>query len=942
MRQDHIVIKGAHQHNLKVPLLRIPKKRLVVFTGVSGSGKSSLAFDTLYAEGQRRYVESLSSYARQFLGQMEKPGYDHIQGLSPTIAIEQKAASNNPRSTVGTITEIHDYLRVLFARVGVQHCPKCGGVVEALSSEEIVRRLGALRGQMLLLAPLVENRKGSFDALLRQLCQRGYARVRHNGDVRRLDAQWTLDRRRKHTLELVVDRFDPSCTERSRLTDSVETALEEGNGWLIAQPVHASRGPVRFSRKLACARDGTGLPELSPQQFSFNSPLGMCAACNGLGKINEIDPRLLITDAALSIRAGALAPVAAIMDRGSGVNFAMFQALEKEFGVDLDCPWKDLPQRLQRLVLYGAGDRLIQVRWKGSKGRRASWAMQYEGLARAMMRRYRETKSEEMRQYYQRFLSEQPCPECDGSRLRVESRAVRVGEHTIVDVLAMSVDQAKTHFEAIEFEGHQRIIAAEVLKEIAARLEFLHSVGLGYLTLDRAGPSLSGGEAQRIRLASQLGSELSGVIYVLDEPSIGLHPSDNRRLIDTLYRLRDADNSVIVVEHDAETIRSADHVVDFGPGAGLAGGEVVFSGTPAQLERRSSLTGKYLSGRVRIEIPTRRRRGQGVLRVEGAAEHNLEHIDVDFPLGTLTAVTGVSGAGKSSLVSGILYPALSRHLHGAQRAVGRHDRIDGIEQIDKTIHIDQSPIGRTPRSNPATYTKCFDLIRELFAMTPTARASGYKPGRFSFNVVGGRCEACSGDGVRRVEMHFLPDVYVPCDACRGRRYNDATLQVRYRDLHIAQVLDLSVREALDVFAAHARLTQILNTLADVGLDYVKLGQPATTLSGGEAQRVKLSRELGRRDTGRTLYVLDEPTTGLHFDDIRKLLGVLDRLVDAGNTVVIIEHNLDVIKCADYLIDLGPKGGDEGGRLVAVGTPEQVARQRSSLTGKALRTVLGSP
>ncbi len=940
MRQDYIVIKGAHQHNLRIPSLRIPKKRLVVFTGVSGSGKSSLAFDTLYAEGQRRYVESLSSYARQFLGQMEKPGYDHIQGLSPTIAIEQKAASNNPRSTVGTITEIHDYLRVLFARVGVQHCPKCGGVVEALSSDQISKRLGELRGQVLLLAPLVENRKGGFEGLLRQLRERGYARVRHNGEVRRLDANWTLDQRRKHTLELVVDRFDPSTTERSRLTDSVETALAEGKGWLVAQPVSASRQPVRFSQKLACARDGTGLPELSPQQFSFNSPLGMCAACNGLGRINEIDPRLLVTNPALSIRAGALAPVAAIMERGSGVNFAMFQALEQEFGVDLDCPWKDLPQRLQRLVLYGAGDRLIQVRWKGSKGRPASWAMQYEGLARAMMRRYRETKSEEMRQYYQRFLSEQPCPECEGSRLRVESRAVQVGGHTIVEVLAMSVDQASAHFKALTFEGHQRLIAAEVLKEISARLQFLRSVGLGYLTLDRAGPSLSGGEAQRIRLASQLGSELSGVIYVLDEPSIGLHPSDNRRLIDTLYRLRDADNSVIVVEHDAETIQSADYVVDFGPGAGLAGGEVVFSGTPAQLERRNSLTGKYLSGRTRIEVPTRRRRGQGVLRVVGAAENNLKHVDVDFPLGTLTAVTGVSGAGKSSLIAGILYPALSRHLHGAQRAVGRHDRIDGIEQIDKTIHIDQSPIGRTPRSNPATYTKCFDLIRDLFARTPTARASGYKPGRFSFNVAGGRCEACSGDGVRRVEMHFLPDVHVPCDVCRGRRYNDATLQVTYRDLHIARVLDLSVREALDVFSAHAKLTQILRTLADVGLDYIKLGQSATTLSGGEAQRVKLSRELGRRDTGRTLYVLDEPTTGLHFDDIKKLLGVLDRLVEAGNTVVIIEHNLDVIKCADYLIDLGPRGGDEGGQLVAAGTPEQVARQRASLTGKALRAVLG--
>jgi excinuclease ABC subunit A len=939
MAHDHIVIKGARQHNLRIGEVRIPKKELVVFTGVSGSGKSSLAFDTLFAEGQRRYVESLSSYARQFLGQMDKPAYDSIQGLSPTIAIQQKAASSNPRSTVGTITEIHDYLRVLYARLGVQHCPVCGVVVEALSTDQIVQRVRALRGRALLLAPLVDCEQGGFEDLLARLRERGFARIRHNGSPRRLDEDLRFDPRSHHQLELVVDRLDPSTAQLSRLTDSVETALREGGGALLVQPGDEAESPIRLSQYRACPEHGVDLPELSPQAFSFNSPSGMCQACNGLGRQAKMDPDLVVADPSRSIRQGAIEPLASVMGRGSGVTHAMFVALEKDLGIDLDCPWERLPQRQRRLVLFGAGDQLIQVQWKSSKGRPASWAMLYEGVLCTLMRRYRETKSEDMREYYQRYLSEQTCADCGGARLRAESRAVRVAGKSIVDVSTMSVDQAAEHFRSLEFRGSERLIAEEVLQELSARLDFLCSVGLGYLTLDRSGPSLSGGEAQRIRLASQLGSELSGVIYVLDEPTIGLHLSDNHRLIQTLCRLRDADNTVIVVEHDAQTIESADHVIDFGPGAGLEGGRVVFSGTPAELKRSPVLTGQYLAGRARIELPRRRRSGRALLSIVGAAEHNLKSIDVAFPVGTLIAVTGVSGAGKSSLIAGILQPALLRSLHGAKVHVGRHSRITGLQWIDKLINIDQSPIGRTPRSNPATYTKCFDAVRELFALLPDACVRGYGPGRFSFNVSGGRCEACSGDGVRRVEMHFLPDVYVPCDVCHGKRYNDATLQVRFKGHNIAEVLELSVVEALDLFSIHPKLRRILQTLSDVGLGYIKLGQPATTLSGGEAQRVKLSRELARRSTGRTLYTLDEPTTGLHFEDIKKLLTVLDRLVAAGNTVIIIEHNLDVIKCADHVIDLGPGGGDAGGRVVATGTPEEVARHQESRTGAVLAALL---
>ncbi len=934
-----IVIRGARQHNLQVPELRIPKKQLVVFTGVSGSGKSSLAFDTLYAEGQRRYVESLSSYARQFLGQMEKPAFDHIRGLSPTIAIEQKAASANPRSTVGTITEIHDYLRVLYARIGAQHCPQCGDPVDALSLDQIMAQITRLEGTHVVLAPLVENRKGEFRELLTTLQQRGYTRVRLDGEVVRLDSDPQLDKRRKHTIELVVDRVDPAQSDRSRLVDSVETALREGAGNLLLCSSAPSSPTHRFSQSRACTRCSIGLPELSPQSFSFNSPVGMCPECNGLGRQAQMDPSLLIPDPSKSLHEGAIVPLASVMGRRQGITYGMVSAVAKEYRLDLDRPWNKLKKEHQQLLLFGTGNRRFRVSWQGTHGD-MSWPMAYEGLIPTMMRRLRETKSEDMRRYYMQYLVEADCTECEGTRLRAESRAVTVGGARLVDVMAMSVAAARQHFRELKLDGSDFVVATEVLKEVTGRLGFLESVGLDYLTLDRSGSSLSGGEAQRIRLASQLGSELSGVMYVLDEPSIGLHQRDNARLIATLRRLRDADNSVIVVEHDADTIESADHVVDFGPGAGRHGGRVIFSGSPARLKKsKPSLTGRYLSGRTSIPVPDQRRRGQGQLRIIGARANNLANIDVEIPLGTFTAVTGVSGAGKSSLVASILYPALAQALHGAQHRVGDHDRLEGVERIDKVIHIDQTPIGRTPRSNPATYTKAFDLIRSVFAMTPEARAAGYQPGRFSFNVRGGRCDACEGDGVKRVEMHFLPDVYVPCEVCRGRRYNEATLAVRYRNLNIADVLDLTVADASSVFAAHPKLSQILKTLTDVGLRYIHLGQPAPTLSGGEAQRVKLSRELARRDTGQTFYVLDEPTTGLHFDDVRKLLAVLDRLVTAGNTVVVIEHNLDVIKCADHVIDLGPEGGAGGGRVVVSGTPERVARHPRSHTARYLAEAL---
>ncbi len=941
MEREHIVVEGAKQHNLHIPHLAIPKRRLVVFTGVSGSGKSSLAFDTIYAEGQRRYVESLSSYARQFLGQMEKPRVDRIRGLSPTIAIEQKTASSNPRSTVGTITEIYDHLRVLYARVGEQRCHSCGRAVQARSAQEVAAEIARLPegGPVLLLAPLVRQRKGEHRELLEGLAGRGFVRARIDGAIVRLGGDGTrLAKNRRHDIDLVVDRIHVGQTAPSRIVDSVELAMREGDGDVALMAV-GSEERIEFSARRACTACDTSFPELAPQSFSFNSPLGMCPECNGLGVRLQMDPELVVAQPERSILQGAIEPWGGVVERSESWTVSIIQALHDDLGVDIHRPWRDLPARQRRLVLHGAGERKLRVRFDRKRGR-GTWSMRYEGILNTLLRRYRQTSSERMRAYYRAFMSETCCTACSGERLRPESRSVYLGERTLPEVARMTVAEAAEHFAALGLGGSQAAIAAQVLREVGARLGFLRNVGLDYLTLDRSGPSLSGGEAQRIRLASQLGSELSGVTYVLDEPSVGLHQRDHSRLIDALVNLRDIGNTVLVVEHDADTIRRADHVVDFGPGAGALGGQVVFSGPPSRLVRhRSSLTGAYLSGREAIELPERRTEPSGWLRIQGATLNNLHGLDVSLGLGVITAITGVSGAGKSTLVGGVLLPALREALHGGQRQTRSRCRLEGTDALDKVIDIDQSPIGRTPRSNPATYTKAFDHIRKLFAMTPEARTFGYGPGRFSFNVRGGRCDGCDGDGLRRVEMHFLPDVFVTCEQCRGQRYNEATLRVRYRGHSIADVLDLSVRQALEVFAAVPPLARILQTLSAVGLNYLKLGQSAPTLSGGEAQRVKLSRELGRRDTGRTLYVLDEPTTGLHFDDIRKLLAVLRRLRDAGNTVVIIEHHPDVIRSADRVLDLGPEGGLAGGRVVAEGTPEEVARCRRSHTGALLQKLL---
>jgi excinuclease ABC subunit A len=942
---ETISIRGAREHNLKSVDVEIPKKKLVVFTGVSGSGKSSLAFDTLYAEGQRRYVESLSSYARQFLGQMEKPRYDTLRGLSPTISIEQKAASNNPRSTVGTITEIHDYLRVLYASVGRQHCPSCGRAVGKQTAQQIVDAiLGLPEGsRILLLAPLVQNRKGEYRELLGDAHKRGFARVRVDGVVHSLEERLVLDKKLKHDIELVVDRLVVKASIRSRLTDSVETALREGKGTLIVADADKEQkvGPGidpeeykkhdRFHSELnACPTCGLSFGELTPPSFSFNSPVGSCPDCQGLGTRAEMDPDLIIPDPSLTIRDGAVEPWASGMERGEGWTFEFVEHLSRSLGLDLDTPWSKLPKRDRDVVLLG-------TEAAGVKGHRIHW----EGVLNQLYRRFKSTGSEAMRRYYMRFFSDKPCPTCSGERLRPESRAVRVEGLGIVALSRKTIRETLEWLEGLTLKGADARIAEELLKEIRNRLRFLVDVGLAYLTLDRPGPSLSGGESQRIRLASQMGSELTGVIYILDEPSIGLHQRDNGKLLATLKRLRDIGNSVVVVEHDEETMEAADWIVDFGPGAGELGGRVVAAGTPTQImEDEESVTGAYLSGRKEIAVPARRRpTNRGRITVVGARENNLKDVTVSVPLGCFVAVTGVSGAGKSTLVNGILHPALMRLLHGAREVPGRHQSIVGYEQIDKVIDINQQPIGRTPRSNPATYTKVFDLIREVFAQTPEARALGYLPGRFSFNVKGGRCEACQGDGMKLVEMHFLADVLVPCEVCQGKRFNEATLRVQFKGRNIAEVLDLSVREAAQVFENHREIVRILRTLDDVGLGYIRLGQPSPTLSGGEAQRIKLSRELARVGTGRTLYILDEPTTGLHFDDVKKLLVVLDRLVEGGNSVVVIEHNLDVIKAADWVVDLGPEGGEEGGRVVAEGTPEEVSRVAASHTGTYLGPML---
>ncbi len=936
--RDTISIRGAREHNLKNVDLDIPRNRLVVITGVSGSGKSTLAFDTLFAEGQRRYVESLSAYARQFLEQMDKPDVDTIEGLSPAISIEQKTTSKNPRSTVGTVTEIYDYLRLLFASIGVPECPDCHLPIQGQTAQQMVDRILAMPEgtRFLLLAPLVTGKKGEHRKLFEQMVREGFVRARVDGELVEAAEPPDLDKKRKHTVEVVVDRLAVRPDLGNRLSDSLETALKVGEGMVRVAPVGGEE--LLLSARHSCPSCGFALPELSPRLFSFNSPQGACPSCTGLGTVQEIDPDKLIVDPERSLAAGA---VAGVQEGRRSFRWRQVQVLARAMGFSVHTPWRSLPETVRRAVLFGTGDRELDFAFVG---KRSEWKYRapFEGLVNSLQRRYRETSSADTRSEIERYMSMRPCPSCDGRRLRREALAVRVSGRNVHDVVKQSVKDAVAWFEGLELGRRDEQIAHKILKEIRDRLGFLAAVGLDYLTLDRMSGSLSGGESQRIRLATQIGSKLMGVMYVLDEPSIGLHQRDNRRLLDTLKGMRDLGNTVLVVEHDEETMREADEIIDLGPGAGIHGGEVVAQGPPEVIPTfPRSLTGRYLEGTLTIPVPDERRPpGDAALIVRGAAEHNLKAIDAAFPLGTFTCVTGVSGSGKSTLVNEILYKACARSLFRAVDRPGAHDRLDGIQHIDKIVEIDQSPIGRTPRSNPATYTKVFDPIRELFAATPEARARGYKPGRFSFNVRGGRCEACAGDGQIKIEMHFLPDVYVTCEACGGRRYGRETLEVKYKGLDIAEVLALSVEQARDLFSAHPRITRILDTLVAVGLGYVRLGQPATTLSGGEAQRIKLSRELARRATGQTLYILDEPTTGLHFDDVRKLLAVLHTLVDRGNTVVVIEHHLDVIKTADWIIDLGPEGGDGGGRIVAAGTPEQVARCRDSHTGAYLAPLLG--
>ena len=942
MRTDTLVIHGAREHNLKNITLELPRNALVVFTGLSGSGKSSLAFDTIYAEGQRRYVESLSSYARQFLGQMEKPDVDFIEGLSPAISIDQKSTSRNPRSTVGTITEIYDYLRVLYARIGHPHCPKCGRPIGRQTPEQIVDQVMQLPEgtRFQVLAPVVRGRKGEYEKLLKDLAGQGFVRARIDGEVRELAEPIRLPRNYKHTIEVVVDRLVAKPDIRRRVADSVESALQLTEGLVaIAVQTHDGEDVQTYSQALACTFDGLSFDELQPRNFSFNSPYGACQTCDGLGVRLEVDAALVVPDPDLSIAEGALAPWSSgrveYWDR-------VLDAVADSHGFSTKTPWKKLPKKVRDVVLYGS-DEEIYVKYKNRYGRTRSYWTTYEGVVPVVERRHVETDSESQRERLEEFMREVPCRACGGARLRPETLAVTVGDLNISQLTSLSIRETLTFTREVRLSEREQMIAERLLKEIRERLQFLVDVGLDYLTLSRASATLAGGEAQRIRLATQIGSGLVGVLYILDEPSIGLHQRDNRRLIDTLVRLRDLGNTLIVVEHDEATIAASDHVVDIGPGAGAAGGEIVYTGDlKGLLECDASLTGAFLSGRRVIPTPqVRRAPGSRRLKVLGAREHNLKDIDLEIPLGLLVCVTGVSGSGKSTLVQEVLLRALMQKVYRSRALPGKHRRLVGWEQIDKVIDIDQSPIGRTPRSNPATYTGMFDHIRKLFSQVPEARVRGYQPGRFSFNVRGGRCENCAGDGQIKIEMHFLPDVYVTCEVCKGHRYNRETLEVRYKHRSIADVLEMSVEEALEFFQNIPVIKRHLQTLSDVGLGYVKLGQPAPTLSGGEAQRIKLSSELQKRATGSTLYVLDEPTTGLHFEDIRKLLSVLQRLVAQGNTVIVIEHNLDVVKTADWIIDLGPEGGDAGGEVVVTGTPETVAAHPTSYTGRFLAEVLGT-
>ena len=936
--KEKIIVKGARQHNLKNITVEIPRDELVVITGLSGSGKSSLAFDTIYAEGQRRYVESLSAYARQFLGQMDKPDVDYIEGLSPAISIDQKTTSHNPRSTVGTVTEVYDYLRLLFARAGVPHCPKCGKVIERQTVEQIVDKVLAMEEgtKFMVLAPLVRGRKGEHQKMLENMAKAGYVRVRVDGEVRTLDEEIVLDKKKKHDIAVVIDRLAVRKSITQRLADSVETALGLAEGLVEIEVIGGNT--FMFSEHFACSDCDINLPEIEPRLFSFNNPYGACPVCTGLGMKLEIDLRLVIPDGSKTFAQGV---IAAVSNNVNSYFMKQVVAVLEKYNFTLDVTWNELPEKLQQILLYGSGNEKFAFLYENLQGEIRQHETAFEGIIPLLERRHREAMSESMRLDIESFMASTPCPECHGKRLKPEALAVLIGGKNICDVTSLTVRDCIKFFDTLELTERQQIIARQILKEILARLHFLNDVGLDYLSLDRASGSLSGGEAQRIRLATQIGSGLVGVLYILDEPSIGLHQRDNGKLLETLKHLRDLGNTLIVVEHDEETMYAADQIIDIGPGAGENGGHVVAQGTVEEIKKNAkSITGQYLSGRKFIAVPKERRQGNGnFLTVKGASANNLKNIDVAFPLGVLTVVTGVSGSGKSTLVNDILYNALASKLHGTRLRAAEHEAILGLENVDKVINIDQSPIGRTPRSNPATYTGVFDFIRELFSNSNEAKMRGYKPGRFSFNVKGGRCEACRGDGMNKIEMHFLPDVYVPCEVCSGSRYNRETLEVHYKGKNIAQVLDMTVSEACEFFKNLPRIHRKMEVLEDVGLGYIRLGQAATTLSGGEAQRVKLATELSRRSTGKTIYILDEPTTGLHTADVHKLLEVLQRLVEAGDTVVVIEHNLDVIKTADYIIDLGPEGGDKGGTLVATGTPEEVAKSKKSYTAVYIKQVL---